>query len=60
MNEGKNYLAILKERDNAGGQNYTKRILKNVGCDDVELSHVTQDRFQCWILVSTVIYLRMM
>ena len=59
-NECKNYLEILKKRDNAGGQNYTKRILKNVGCDDVEWSHVTRDRIQCRVFVGTVTKLRMM
>jgi hypothetical protein len=34
-NECKNYLEILKKRDNAGGQNYTKRILKNVAASVV-------------------------
>jgi hypothetical protein len=60
VNECKNYLEILKKRDNAGGQNYTKRILKIVGYDDVEWSHVTRDRIQCRAFVGTVTKLRMM
>jgi len=34
-NECKNYLEILKKRDNAGGQNHTIRILKNVAASVV-------------------------
>jgi hypothetical protein len=60
-NECKNYLEILKKKEiKQGGQNYTKRILKNVGCDDVEWSHVTRDRIQCRAFVGKVTSLRMM
>jgi hypothetical protein len=38
------------EVDNEGGLNYTKKILKNVGCDDVEWSHVTRKRIQCRVM----------
>jgi len=60
INKCKNYLEILKKRDNAGGQNYAKRILKNVGCNDVEWSHMTRDRIPCWVFVGTVTKYRTM
>jgi hypothetical protein len=34
-NKCKNYLEILKKRDNAEGQNYTKKILKNAAASVV-------------------------
>ena len=61
INECKNYLEILKKKEiKQEGQNYTKKILKNVECDDVEWSHVTRDRIQCRAFVGTVTSLRMM